>query len=55
MATLKEMLNSFYLDEKVPLKGKVALRGWMQRMYQLQAVIDNAFNNLEFECCFDLL
>ena len=49
VVVLQGVLNSIHLDEKVPLKGTAALRGWMQKMYQLQAVIDNIFNNLDVE------
>ena len=54
VTTLKEILTSLHLDEKAPLKGSVALRGWMQTMYQLQAVMDRIFNNLQLEDCSDL-
>ncbi|XP_019854153.1 PREDICTED: E3 ubiquitin-protein ligase RNF213-like [Amphimedon queenslandica] len=54
VVALQEVLNNIHLDEKVPLKGTAALRGWMQKMYQLQAIIDNIFNNLHLDNCHEL-
>lgn len=44
---MNEVLNSQYFDLKIPLyNGEVALRGWMQKFYELYEIINTIVQEL---------
>ena len=44
---MNEAFNSQYFDLRIPLyKGPVALRGWMQKFYELYEIINKIVQEL---------
>ena len=45
---MKEVLNSHYFDVKAPLyNGSGALKGWIQKLYELHEPISEVVNKLQ--------